>query len=344
MTFMPSTIQRIEGTKGTGRRRSLRRERAREAWRLRVHMEHVHAMDARIARLAEAQHGVVDLDQLRDAGLGFGAINSRVRAGRLHRLHRRVFAVGHTRLSREGRWMAALLATGEGAVLSHVSAAAAWALRPSGAASIHATVPTYAGRLRRPGIVVHRSRTLAAADVADCDGIAVTSVARTLVDVAGMLAPGPLERAVERALALRLFDLTSVRTAIDARPTVRGASTLARVVADIHDEPVLTRSQLEALMRDMCAAHGIEPPEVNSRVEGYEVDFLWRSRRLIVETDGHAHHGTRTAFERDRAKDARLTMLGYRVVRFTYRQLVYEREIVVATLLGLLTTTSPGRG
>jgi hypothetical protein len=159
-----------------------------------------------------------------------------------------------------------------------------------------------------------------------------------------MLAPGPLERAVERALALRLFDLTSVRTAIDARPTVRGASTLARVVADIHDEPVLTRSQLEALMRDMCAAHGIEPPEVNSRVEGYEVDFLWRSRRLIVETDGHAHHGTRTAFERDRAKDARLTMLGYRVVRFTYRQLVYEREIVVATLLGLLTTTSPGRG
>jgi hypothetical protein len=238
--------------------------------------------------------------------------------------------------------MAALLATGEGAVLSHVSAAAAWALRPSGAASIHATVPTYAGRLRRPGIVVHRSRTLAAADVADCDGIAVTSVARTLVDVAGMLAPGPLERAVERALALRLFDLTSVRTAIDARPTVRGASTLARVVADIHDEPVLTRSQLEALMRDMCAAHGIEPPEVNSRVEGYEVDFLWRSRRLIVETDGHAHHGTRTAFERDRAKDARLTMLGYRVVRFTYRQLVCEREIVVATLLGLLTTTSPG--
>src|SRR3954451_11039045 len=131
-------------------------------------MEHVHATataDARIARLAEAQHGVVDLDQLRDAGLRLGAINFRVRAGRLHRLYRSVFAVGHTRLSREGRWMAALLATGEGAVLSHVSAAAAWALRPSGAASIHATVPTYAGRLRRPGIVVHRSRTLAAADV-----------------------------------------------------------------------------------------------------------------------------------------------------------------------------------
>ena len=307
-------------------------------------MEHVRdraPADARIARLAEAQHGVVDLDQLRGAGLALGAINSRVRAGRLHRLHRGVFAVGHTRLSREGRWMAALLAAGDGAVLSHVSAGALWELRPSSAASIHVTVPTYAGRARRPGIVVHRSRTIGAADVARRDGIALTSVARTLVDLAGMLARGPLERAVERSLELRLFDLVAIRAAIDARPTSRGAGALARVVAAVHDEPVLTRSQLEALMRDLCAVHGIEPPEVNARVEGHEVDFLWRSRRLIVETDGHAHHGTRTAFERDRAKDARLTMLGYRVVRFTYRQLVHEREFVVSTLLALL-ATSPG--
>ena len=94
-------------------------------------------------------------------------------------------------------------------------------------------------------------------------------------------------------------------------------------------------------MRDLCADHGIQSPEVNARIEGYEVDFLWRSQRLIVETDGHARHGTRTAFERDLAKDARLTLLGYRVVRFTYRQLVHERDVVVTTLLGLL-ATSPG--
>jgi hypothetical protein len=292
--------------------------------------------DARVAGLAEAQHGVVCLAQLRDAGLGLGAINFRVRAGRLHRLHRGVFAVGHRRLSREGRWMAALLATGERAVLSHVSAAALWELRPTSAASIHVTVPTYAGRIRRPGIVAHRSRTLAATDVDERGGIAVTSVARTLVDVAGTLAPGPLERVVERSLTLRLFDLTSVRAAIDARPTVRGATALARVITSIQDEPALTRSELEAMMRDVCAAHGIEPPEVNARVEGYEVDFLWRSRGLIVETDGGAHHGTRRAFEDDRAKDARLTALGYRIVRFTYRQLVYDRDVVVATLLRLL--------
>jgi hypothetical protein len=172
-------------------------------------------------------------------------------------------------------------------------------------------------------------------------GTPLTSVARTLVDLAGMLARGPLERAVERSLELRLFDLARVRAAIDARPTSRGAGALDRVVAAVHDEPTLTRSELEALMRGLCADHDIEPPAVNARVEGYEVDFVWRSQRLIVETDGHARHGTRTAFERDRARDARLTLLGYRVVRFTYRQLVYEPGVVVATLLGLL-ATSPG--
>jgi very-short-patch-repair endonuclease len=240
-------------------------------------MEHVHARaaaDARIAALAAAQHGVVDLDALRAAGLGLGAVNHRVRAGRLHRLHRGVFAVGHTRLSREGWCMAALLATGNRAVLSHVRAAVLCELRPSSAASIHVTVPTYAGRLRRTGIVVHRSRSLGGADVGERDGIAVTSVARTC-----------------------------------------------------WTWPACSR-------RDR-AARG------QRARRGEEVDFLWRSRTLIVQTDGHAHHGTRRAFERDRTKDARLTMLGHRVVRFTYRLLVYEREVVVATLLLRLLATRP---
>ncbi len=94
-------------------------------------------------------------------------------------------------------------------------------------------------------------------------------------------------------------------------------------------------------MRDLCDANAIRRPEVNVRVEGSEVDFFWRAERLIVETDGHETHGTRAAFEHDRAKDARLTVLGYRVVRFTYRQLVYERPLVVATLLALLATPTP---
>lgn len=151
-----------------------------------------------------------------------------------------------------------------------------------------------------------------------------------------MLAPGPLERAVERSLILRLFDMRELRALLDSGPTRPGAGRLARTVAAIHDEPALTRSQLEALMRDLCDAHRLRRPEVNSIVDGYEVDLFWRAERLMIETDGHDTHGTRAAFERDRARDARLTMLGYRVVRFTHRQLVYGREHVAATLVALL--------
>lgn len=294
------------------------------------------AADARIARRAAAQHGVVTLAQLRADGLGAGAINLRVRNGRLHRLYRGVFAVGHRRLSREGRWMAAVLACGDGAALSHVSAAALWELRFSHSALSHVTVPTYAGRQRRDGIVVHRSLTLGAADVEEHDAIAVTSVSRTLLDLAGMVVPGALERAVERSLALRRFDLLAVRAAVAANPRHPGARHLVRIVEQIHHEPTLTRSRLEELMLELCAGHGIERPEANVVVAGHEVDFLWRARRLIVETDGHEHHGTRTAFERDRARDARLTALGYRVVRFTYRQIVAEPQHVAATLRALL--------
>ena len=236
-------------------------------------MEHPHATlgpDKEIARVATAQHGVIHFEQLPAAGLGPGAVNARVRAGKLHRLHRAVFAVGHTSLSRHGRRLAAVLALGEGALLSHVSAA------------------------------------------------------------------GPLERAVERSLSLRLFDLEQTNAVIAANPRRPGASALARVIATMHDEPALTRSDLEGPMRDLCDAHGLPRPEVNAIVEGEEVDFLWRDRRLIVETDGHETHGTRASFERDRAKDARLTMLGYRVVRFTYRQLAYAPHTVVRTLQALL--------
>jgi hypothetical protein len=137
-------------------------------------------------------------------------------------------------------------------------------------------------------------------------------------------------------LQLQLFDLVAVRSVLAANPRRRGAAALARIVATIHDEPAVTRSKLEGRMRDLCDAYGIPRPEVNVIVEGVEVDFFWRAQRLIVETDGHETHGTRSAFENDRAKDARLTVLGYRVVRFTYRQLVYEPQTVTRTLRALI--------
>ena len=282
----------------------------------------------------------MSLEQLRACGLDTGAVNFRVRAGRLHRVHRGVFAVGHPRLSREGHWMAAVLACAGGSALSHTSAAALWGLRMSSAARIHVTVPTAAGQTRRDGVTIHRSRILAADDMTAVDAIPVTSVARTLLDIAGMLPSGPLERAVERSLSLRLFDLTQTRAVLDASPRRRGATNLARIIATIHDEPTLTRSELENLMRDLCDAHALPRPEVNVLVEGAEVDFLWRAQRLVVETDGHETHGTRVAFERDHAKDARLTMLGYRVVRFTHLQLTSDPGTVAATLRALLARAS----
>ncbi|HEV2786079.1 MAG TPA: DUF559 domain-containing protein [Solirubrobacteraceae bacterium] len=293
-------------------------------------------VDALIARIAATQHGVVTLRQLWAAGLGNNAIYHRVRCGRLHRLYRGVYAVGHRHLTRDGCWLAAVLALGDGAALSHVSAAAAWGLRNSGATRIHVTVPTRGGRGHRAGITVHRSRTLRSQDVMIVEAIPVTTVARTLVDIAGTLAPGPLERAVERSLQLRLFDLLAIRALIEADPTRPGARTLERIVASIHDDPAPTRSELEARMRDLCEAHLIPRPEVNTMVDGDEVDFLWRAARLIVETDGHATHGTRATFERDRARDARHTTLGYRVVRFTHRRIMHKPDAVAAMLKVLL--------
>ncbi|HVF79861.1 MAG TPA: hypothetical protein VNA28_16315 [Solirubrobacteraceae bacterium] len=125
----------------------------------------------------------------------------------------------------------------------------------------------------------------------------MTSVARTLLDLAATLAPGPLERAVERTLSLRLFDLAAVNAVTKENATRPGATTLAELVTTIHDEPPLTRSQLEARMRDLCDAHDIPRPEVNAQIAGVEVDFFWRAHRLAVETDGHETHGTRAAFE-----------------------------------------------
>ena len=294
------------------------------------------APDAAIARIAFRQHGVVTLEQLRAAGLANGAIELRVRHGRLHRLYRGVYAVGHTRLSQEGRWLAAVLALGDGAVLSHVSAAALWGIRHSSSANVHVTVPTAGGRRQRRGIVVHRSTSLGAADLHEEQGIAVTSVSRTLLDLAGMLAPTRLERAIERSLALRIFDLRAVEAVIAANPRRPGAGTLEQIIHTIHDEPSLTRRELEAIMLDLCDTHRIERPQVNVLVDGLEVDFLWRAQRLIVETDGRADHGTPTAFHRDRERDERLTVLGYRVVRLTYRRVVRHPAAVATTLRTLL--------
>lgn len=259
--------------------------------------------DGEIARIAARQHGVISLEQLENAGVHRQGRTTRLRAGRLHRVHRGVFAVGHHGLSKAGRWMAAMLACGPGAVLSHTSAGELWGMirsrrPPSPAAvdaAVHVTVTSDTGRRRR-GIVVHRSRTLTAAGVIDRHGIPVTTPSRTLADLRRTLPPKSFAAALREAEFLNL-------------------------PIDPDLEPDGTRSELEAGFLAICRRHRIPMPKTNARVDSFIVDFFWPTRRLIVEVDGWDSHGTRSAFEADRERDTQLKLLGYDVVRFTWRQL-----------------------
>jgi very-short-patch-repair endonuclease len=272
--------------------------------------------DLVIARIAGRQHGVVSYDQLRAAGMSQPAVSRRTAAGRLHRLHRGVYAVGHTRISFDGRCMAAVLALSDRAAISHQSAAALWRLLPPSTGPIHVTARGDSGRAHRPGIAIHRSHSLIAGVATRRNGIAVTKPARTLRDLHRSAPEQVFRAAVRKALDLRLISSN-----------------------DLGPDPDVTRSELERMFISLCLRHRFPQPEVNVSVGPYEVDFLWRDRRLIVETDGFAHHRSRVAFEADRARDATLQGQGFRVLRFTYRQ-VLDRSPVVAALRPLLTQRS----
>jgi Transcriptional regulator, AbiEi antitoxin len=259
----------------------------------------VHDMRARtgprdgvIASLAARQHGVVGRSQLAQLGFGSGAIHHRVAVGRLHRLHSAVYAVGHTRLTDRGRWMAAVLACGSGALLSHQSAGALWGLRPTSRTSIDVTAP---GRTRAlsSGISVHRVRHRHPDDWCVRDRIPVTSVARTLLDLAESVSPTQLRRAFEDADRLELIDMRAIEQLLDRSRGRRGLKPLAALLATHRGPAPPIRSELERLFLDLCHRADLPPPTVNAHVEGLEVDALWPEQRLIVELDGYAFHHDR---------------------------------------------------
>jgi hypothetical protein len=291
--------------------------------------------DAHIASLAAGQHGVVSWRQLIDAGLGRGAIAHRSRSGWLHRLYRGVFAIGHPPLSREAWWMAAVLSCGEHAALSHTSGLAHWDLRASSDPNIDITIATRNGLASRDRIRIHRSGTVTEVETTTHRAIPVTTVARTLLDSAAGLTPSALTRAVERSEILGLFDLAAVQSTMHLHPTHPGARRLTTIL-DLYRDDGPTRSELEAMFLALCDAHDLPRPLVNHTVAGEEVDFLWPQHRLVVETDGRRTHLTRHAFERDRARDAKLTIAGYRVVRFTYRHIRDDPQGVAEIVHALL--------
>jgi len=289
------------------------------------------AIDLSIAALAGAQHGVVSRAHLRSLGLSEDVIDRRVASGRLHVVHRGVYAVGHTVLTIEGRWMAAVLASGDDAVLSHATAAAAWDLRPIGTGAIHITVPGDPGRKRRAGIRVHRSTTLEPHDTTTHRSIPITTPVRTLIDLAATLKGRPLEHSLDVADQRGLVDFAELAERIAARPGRPGSPSL-RAVLSLYAAGTFTRSELEERFFALCDHHGLPRPTSNTCIEGEEVDFVWRDARLIVEVDGYRYHRSPSAFEDDRERDVTLTLAGWTVLRFTWAQVTGRPGWVAAAV------------
>jgi predicted transcriptional regulator of viral defense system len=295
------------------------------------------SIDAAIGALASRQHGVVARSQLVAAGIGRGAIDHRLALRRLLPVHRGVFAVGHTASSRYGAWMAAVLAAGTGAVLSHRSAAALWRISDKVPATIDVIAPRH--RRSRPPLVVHRIR-LESDEVTVVRGIPVTTPARTLLDLTAVLEPRQLERAITEAEVQRLTSPTSIDALIERHPNRRGTAALRRIVAKRHEiGKTVTRSELEAAFLAFVEDHGLPRPRTNTRIHvpgGLVVDAAWPDERLVVELDSYGIHTTRRNFEDDRARDRALTVAGWRTVRVTWRQLHADAPALAVALRTLL--------
>jgi very-short-patch-repair endonuclease/predicted transcriptional regulator of viral defense system len=284
--------------------------------------------DLRVAHLAEEQWGVLSLDELRMCGLTRKEVAGRVVSGRLHSLHRGVYAVGHANIPLEGRFLAAVKACGPTAVLSHFSAAVLYDLFRWD--DRYPEVTTKTDRTHR-GIRVHRSSVLEVQDVTRHKGIPTTTPARTLVDLAATLDYRPLRRAVRQA-----HTLVTTRQLLDTLARLgprRGVTKLARILAA---GPAPTRSELEDAVLDLIRTGGLKHPDVNVplTIEGRRVipDFRWPEQRLVIEADGAEWHDNRLAREDDAERQALLEAHGERVLRVTWAQAITRRTETLARL------------
>jgi very-short-patch-repair endonuclease len=299
--------------------------------------------DWRLAELARLQHGVVGRSQLVAAGYGRGAIGARLRSGRLHRLHAGVYCVGHRKIAREGRWMAAVLACGPDAVLSHYSAAALWLIRPTSRTPIDVTV----GHRSRSSATIRRHFSRVPTDERGVKaGVPVTSVPRTIFDLAATEDADAVVSMLRESEFHNLWDRLSLWHLLERYSGKRGSQTVRLALERLKEEPSgRKRSRLEKRFTPFLRRHGLPTPRFNDWIllgpKRYQVDCHWPGTGQIVELDGWAGHRTKTAFREDRARDRTLRVAGYSVTRLTWNQLDDEPEAIAADLRALLNAPAP---
>jgi very-short-patch-repair endonuclease len=270
-----------------------------------------------VAALAGRQHGVVSTAQMLAAGLTNPGIRRRVQAERLYPLYRGVYAVGHQALTWRSHLLAAVYACGPNALASHRAAGALHGL----VRSAHVEVTAARGCKPKPGITIHRSRTTSDQDRTVSAAVPVTTIARTLVDLADVLTAERLAKALHQAEILRVFDLEALEQAQQRAGARRGRHRLNRVLAAYQPEPHFLRSEAERRLKRLCESHSLPQPQFNVWVAGYELDAYWPDARFALEIDGAATHHTRHAFHADRRRDRVLATAGIQVSRVTWPDL-----------------------
>lgn len=300
--------------------------------------EHPSVGDRELADLAERQHGIVSIRQLTGPlGYSRSAVYRAVDAGRLHRLFPGVYAVGHTKLSLYAQCLAAVLACGPDALLSHVSAAWLWNLTKTSPLPAAVSAPQH--RRRRPPIRLHEARSLTPDDRTLREGIPVTSLPRTLLDLAATVRFEWLEKMVERSEDLELFDLRAVEDLLERTVGHQGHCRLRRAIA-LYKPSSFTRSSLEKRFLELCLQAGLPQPRTNFVVHGFELDCYWPDHRFAVELDVFETHGTRAAFERDRKRQEDLLLQGIAMTRVTGPRLEKEPREVIQRVARLLAQRS----
>jgi very-short-patch-repair endonuclease len=295
-------------------------------------------IEAAIRNLAERQHGMVSREQLLGFGVTRRQIDGRVVNQRLRRVRRGVYSVGHVSGTERAVWMSAVLAAGRGAVLSHRSAAQLWGF--GGWRGPPEVLSPRTGRRRGrrchgqlPHPIVRRTENLEHHQVTEREGIPVTSVARTLVDLAGVLTETRLSAALNEAEVVGVLDVPDLHLVLSVSRGRRGVARLRGLVALYHPQTGDTKSVLELAFLAMVQRIGADRPRINCFVEGYEVDACWPDRKLVVELDGRRFHGTSRRFEGDREKSAQLELAGWRVLRLTWNMVVNRPRETEAKLI-----------